>query len=100
MRVGVVGLGYFSQFHLSAWQTDPNCELIGVCDIDQTLAKKAAQNIGTTAFGCIDDLLTTKPDIIDLVLPPASQANMIRLCLAPWRLILCQKPFCTSLAEA
>ena len=100
MRVGVVGLGYFSQFHLSAWQTEPNCELIGVCDIDQTLAKQAAQTIGTTAFDCIDDLLTTKPDIIDLVLPPVAQANLIRQCLAPGRLIICQKPFCTSLAEA
>ena len=31
-KVVVAGLGYFSQFHIDAWQAAPDAELVGLCD--------------------------------------------------------------------
>ena len=100
MRVGVVGLGYFSQFHLIAWRDLAGCDLVGVSDLDPALTRDVARNFDTAAFDNVADLLEADPEIIDLVVPPPAHAALIRQCLAPGRLIICQKPFCTSLGEA
>lgn len=43
----------------------------------------------------------TKPDLVDIILPPAGHADTIRQCIAAGvSAIIYQKPFCTSLAEA
>ena len=42
LRVAVVGLGYFSQFHLRAWQRIGEAALVAVCDRDE--GKVAAED--------------------------------------------------------
>jgi len=71
--------------------------LVGVAD--HTLDK--AQATGAPAFDSIDALLGTNPDILDIILPPTGHADAIRTALTSGvHLIICQKPFCTSLQEA
>jgi predicted dehydrogenase len=72
-------------------------QLVGVADRD--LAK--AQSFGAPGFDSLDALLATRPDILDIILPPTGHAQAIRQALdAGLRAIICQKPFCTSLEEA
>jgi predicted dehydrogenase len=43
----------------------------------------------------------TRPDVLDVIVPPAAQADTLRRALKhPLRAIICQKPFCTSISEA
>ena len=74
--------------------------LVGVADRDPGLARQRAAELGVAAFADLDALLGDDPDIIDLVLPPAAQSDLIARCLKPGRTLICQKPFCRSLAEA
>ena len=99
-RVAVVGLGYFSQFHLSAWAAQPGAALTAVCDRDAGRADEAASRFGAQAHANLQTVLAEDPDILDIVVPPAAQDALIRQALTPGRVIICQKPFCTSLAEA
>ena len=98
LRVACVGAGYFSQFHLSSWARIKDVEITGVADIRM----EAAQATGYAAYGDTCAMLrAAKPDILDIILPPAAQAATIDLALAAGvRTIICQKPFCTSLKEA
>ena len=98
IRVACVGAGYFSQFHYGSWARMDRVTLVGSCNRD--LAK--AQATGLPAFSDLDEMLAkTKPDLLDIILPPVAHAETIRTALAAGiKTMICQKPFCTNLAEA
>lgn len=99
LTVVVAGLGYFSQFHLKAWQDNPFVDIVGLCDPD--LSRREASNLSVPTSASLDDLLhVVQPDIIDIVAPPAAHAQMIQASLAKGRTLICQKPFATSLDSA
>ena len=97
-RVACLGAGYFAQFHLQAWHRAPQAELVAVADKNREKAEEA----GVGAFTSTTQMLaTTQPDILDIILPPDQQADAIRAAFgSETKLIICQKPFCRTLAEA
>lgn len=99
LRVACVGAGYFSQYHIESWRRIPDVELVGVCD--RVYAKAVAT--GAPAFTDLAKMLgAVQPDIVDLILPPVHHAEAIHTAMAHEGLkaVICQKPFCHSLAEA
>jgi predicted dehydrogenase len=101
LRVAVAGLGYFSQFHLAAWQRVDDVALAAVCDPDAAKTEAVAGRTGAAGFTDFSDMLEAcQPDIVDIVAPPPAHAALIRKAALPGRTIICQKPFCRSLAEA
>lgn len=101
LTVGLVGLGYFSQFHLSGWQALPEAKLIALCDRDVARAQDHAAHIGAEAFADPAEMAARhRPDIVDIITPPVAHASVLDAVMAPGRVVICQKPFCTSLAEA
>lgn len=97
-RVACLGAGYFSQFHVDAWARIANAKLVGVAD--RTIDK--ARQTGYPAFDSLEQLLDeTGTDILDIITPPPTHLHAIRVALTHnIKAIICQKPFCTSLAEA
>ncbi len=98
LRVACIGAGYFSQFHFDAWSRIPQVTVVGAADRD--LGKAAAT--GLPAFDDLDRMIDqTKPDILDIILPPPTHAETIRTAIgAGIRTVICQKPFCLDLIEA
>ena len=108
ISVAVIGLGYFSQFHLNAWQNIDGCRITAVCDSNESTLNTVAADIDAQASkhtvktytNAVTLLNEQHADIVDLVVPPPAHANLIRAALKPGRLIICQKPFCVSYDEA
>lgn len=99
--VAVIGLGYFSQFHLDAWEANPGTRIVAVVDHDQDVANAAGNEHRCPAYASTAEMLDEQdPAIVDIVAPPPAHASIIEATLAPGRVIVCQKPFCTSLDEA
>jgi predicted dehydrogenase len=99
LRVACVGAGYFSQFHIGSWLRMPRATLVGVCDVD--IAK--AEATGLPAFGDLSRMLAeVRPDVLDIILPPAAHVEAIRTAVATGGItaIICQKPFCERLEDA
>ena len=98
LRVAGLGAGYFSRFHYDAWQRLDRVELAGVADRD--LAK--AEAVGVAAFNDPGAMLSElAPDLVDIVTPPETHLEMIALSIsAGARAVICQKPFCGTLAQA
>ncbi len=98
LRVAGLGAGYFSQFHYGSWARLDRIELVVCCDRD--IAK--ARATGLPAHDDLAMMLTeTRPDLLDIILPPAAHADTIRTALAAGiRWMICQKPFCRDLTEA
>ncbi len=101
LRVAVAGLGYFSQFHLSAWAGDPRTRIVGLCDPDAERRAQAGAETGAQAFDDAGRMIEeTRPDVLDIIAPPPAHAGLIRQALGRVPLIVCQKPFCTGIPEA
>lgn len=100
LRVGVVGLGYFSQFHLDAWRDIPSTTLAGVFDLDPTRTQEIAAKYNVDGFNAAADLAHQDLDIVDLVAPPPAHKALVEQFAKSGRILICQKPFCTSFEEA
>ncbi|MEM9432875.1 MAG: Gfo/Idh/MocA family oxidoreductase [Pseudomonadota bacterium] len=101
LRVGVIGLGYFSQFHLAAWHALPETALVAACDMSPERRADVATRYDIDVFADAEQMLASGPfDIIDIVTPPPSHSVLIRASMAPERVVICQKPFCVDLSEA
>lgn len=101
LTVAVVGLGYFSQFHLAAWR---RVDAVGAVHVTDPVADRvtwAQDQFEVVGHADPAALLTDcAPDVVDIVAPPPAHEELIRQFAAPGRILVCQKPFCTSLAQA
>lgn len=97
-RVGCIGAGYFSQFHLDGWRRCDGADPVAV--VDRDLARAASS--GLAAYDDAAQMLAElRPDIVDIVTPPATHLDLIRGALVSGaRAVICQKPFCLSVDEA
>lgn len=93
MRVAVAGCGYFAAFHRDAWARLP-VQLVAVCDPDTSKAEHAAAEIaGVHAFTDVEAMLdAVRPDLLDIVTPPSTHAELVALCAARGIPAICQKP--------
>ena len=99
LTVAGLGAGYFSQFHYDAWQRIEGAQLIGAHDPTPAALEQNAP--GVRAFADAETLLAQSPDIVDIITPPPTHRALIEAALAARpRAIICQKPFCQTLAEA
>lgn len=101
LAVAVVGLGYFSQFHLAAWNKMGAVGEVHVTDPLEERTTWAQDAFNAVSHSDAKTLLQTcTPDIVDIVAPPPAHADLIRQFAAPGRILICQKPFCASLEQA
>lgn len=105
VKVAVVGTGYFSQFHLEGWSELPQVQLVGLCDLDLTKASILCAKFGqigvTQVFDNLAHMLdATQPNVVDVVVPPAAQAAVLKEVIARKIPVICQKPFGVDYAQA
>ncbi len=100
-RVAVVGAGYFAQFHVQGWQA-AGASVVAICDTDAGKAAAMAERFSITqVFSDATVMIEEVPvDVVDVVLPPIAQAQVVRASLGRGILTICQKPFGVNVAEA
>ena len=102
LRVATVGTGYFSQFHYEAWHRMADVELVALCNRSAVSAEEYANRyaVPVTYTDFAEMLEREKPDLVDIITPPETHMDYVRLALARDIPVVCQKPFTPSLAEA
>lgn len=100
-RVAMVGAGYFAQFQLEGWR-DAGAPVLALCDTDAKRASLLAErfDVATTFGDAIAMMDAARPDLLDVVLPPAAQAAVVLAALERGIPTICQKPFGIDLAQA
>ena len=104
LKIISVGGGYFAQFHLEAWQRLPNTTLAAIVDTNETTRSTLCTKYPDALIASsLDEAARhVDADIVDIITPPATHRLLIQNAFnyCPAALVICQKPFCTSLQEA
>lgn len=103
LRVGVVGAGMVSTFHLRGWRAlAEHVELVAIADLDPTRAAARAAEFGVARCwpGLAEMLAGERLDAVDIATPPASHAADCLVATDAGVAVLCQKPLAPNLALA
>ena len=102
LKIAVVGSGFFSQFHYDAWSRLQDAELVGAASLDPKGLADVAGRFGVGAL--FDDvgvmLDQTKPDLLDIVAPPAVHRTLLEEAAKRGVDVICQKPLGGDLETA
>lgn len=104
LRGVAVGAGYFSRFHLDAWRRLPGVEIVALADREPERARAAAVQFGLPRTSSSQELATLldteRPDFVDLITPPETHLDLVRLAAARGIAVVCQKPLAPTVDEA
>jgi predicted dehydrogenase len=103
LRVGMIGAGWVTQYHLPGWQKQAHrARVTAIADpsLDTARAKAAAFGIDNVYQSAEAMLAEEQPDIVDICAPRDAHVEMVRLAAAAGCAIVCQKPLAPTLAEA
>src|SRR5712671_1606238 len=97
LRGGIIGCGYFAQFHIEAWRRIPEVELVAAADPDLARARQAAPRVYSTAEEMLDG---ERLDFVDIVTRADSHLPLVRLAASRKIPAICQKPMAANWADA
>ena len=96
-----IGTGFFSQFHLEAWNRIPEVTITALCDLDRPRAEAQMSAYGIAR--CYTDYRTMvaseKPDFIDILSPPASHLEIVDFAARQGIAMICQKPLAPTMDD-
>jgi predicted dehydrogenase len=101
VKVGLVGLGLVCESHIKAYRAHPKARVVAVCDLDEDRAGQIASKYGIpkTYTDYAQMLADTEIDTVDITTPTVLHAPMAIAAARAGKHILCEKPFCLTLAE-
>src|SRR5258708_40216033 len=101
IRVAVVGAGGIGSNHLRACADWPDlCEIVGIADIQESLAQDKAKEFSGTAYASFERMLDEiRPDAISVCTPPNMHLPVVRAAAARHISVLCEKPPARTIAE-
>jgi len=103
MRVGIVGAGAVARrAHLPIYRAIPEIEVVGVADIDQSLAARVAEEFKIPRhFSSGKELLQDNSiELVDICTPTQTHLDIVKLAAERGKHSLVEKPLATSLKEA
>ena len=98
-RVGLVGAGYVSEFHIKALKRLSNVRLVGITDLDAARAKATAQSFGIAAFPSLKVMAAEGLDVVHVLTPPDSHVTVALDALSLGCHVLVEKPLATSVED-
>ena len=99
IKVGVLGVGSLGQHHARNYGDMPDCDLVGVCDIDLKAAQRVASKCSTEAYPNHQELME-KIDAVSIVVPTVYHHAMATEFLEAGIHVLVEKPITSDLVQA
>ena len=95
-RVGLVGAGYVSEFHIKALKRLPHVGIVGIADLDESRAKATAQRFGIASHSSLKVMAREGLDAVHVLTPPDSHMDVALEALSLGCHVLVEKPLATS----
>jgi predicted dehydrogenase len=98
LRVGVLGVGRLGSAHARIVGEIPDCELVGVSDIDAEQARNVASRLSVEVLDASD--LANRCDAVVVAVTTSAHHSVARMALEAGCHVLVEKPLTPTLAEA
>jgi predicted dehydrogenase len=101
LKIGIIGCGKIADQHAEQIGRIPGCEIVGVCDSEELMAKQMCDRfpIGH-CFNDVGKLLdVSRPDVVHITTPPQSHFALGKLCLEAGSNVYIEKPFALNTDE-
>lgn len=97
IRIAVVGCGRIAKNHFAAIKThQDNLELVGVCELNQTLLDEVSAEYGVPGFKHLDDMLKSlKIDLLSICTPSGVHPSQTTLAAKYGVHVMTEKPMAT-----
>ena len=100
IRTAVVGGGTVSEVHLTGVQRNPRTELVGVCDIEEDVARDLADEYDTRAFFDLAEMLAAiNLDWVHLCTPVQTHLDLARTAIEAGVPVQIEKPITETYDE-
>jgi predicted dehydrogenase/nucleoside-diphosphate-sugar epimerase len=96
---GLVGTGSIAEHHVAALGGIEGVELVGVTDLDAARARAFAERMGTRSFPSLAALREAGADVIHVLTPPESHAQVAIAALELGCHVLVEKPLATRVED-
>ncbi|MEH2482461.1 putative dehydrogenase [Nitrobacteraceae bacterium AZCC 2146] len=103
LRIGLIGAGWVTQYHLQAWQKlAGKAQVVAIADpsADNVAARADAFGIAQRFASAQEMLAECDLDAVDIAAPRAVHAELVRMVAERGLPVICQKPLAPTLAEA
>ena len=100
-KIGIIGCGKIAQVrHIPEYIANSKAEIKAVYDINRNRAEEIALKVGATAYGEIDELLSSDLDAVSICTSNDSHAEIAVKALEKGINVLCEKPMAVTLESA
>jgi predicted dehydrogenase len=99
IRAAVVGAGYLGRFHAQKYARLPDCELVGVVDVEVATAERVAAETGARAWRDYRELLG-RVDAVSIVTPTPTHGEIALAFIESGAHVLVEKPVTATVAQA
>ena len=102
MKIGIVGCGFWANYQVAAWYEAVPAVRFAFCDPRLENAEKMAKSFPSLGvYQDIDVMLAAENlDLVDIITPPATHAELTRKVARKGIPVVCQKPMAPNLADA
>jgi predicted dehydrogenase len=102
IRVAVIGAGSISDMHLRSYTSNPQADLVAICDLNESRAKEKAEKYGipNVYTDYIDVMSSPEIDAVSICTWNNSHAPISIAALNAGKYVLCEKPLCKTVEEA
>jgi len=99
-RVGVVGAGYVSSYHLRALKSLRCVDVVGIADPDAARAEQLAQRFNVTGvYPSLEALADAQPEVVHILTPPALHRELAVRAMEMGCHVLVEKPMAERVEE-
>lgn len=102
IKAGIIGCGKIADQHADEIKRIPGCELVGVCDSEELMAKQLYERFGARQYySDVRKMLDeARPDIVHITTPTQSHFALGKMCLEAGCNVYIEKPFTINTEEA
>ncbi len=100
VRVGLVGAGYVSAYHIRALRSLRHVTIVGIADSSLTRAQQVASKFGIpSAYRSLAEMASERPEVIHILTPPASHCALTLEALEMGCHVFVEKPMAETAEE-
>ncbi len=98
LNVGIIGVGHLGKLHAKMFTQIANCNFIGVFDLNFTEAEKTADELKTSAFHSIDELLE-KVNAVSIAATTNAHYEVAKKCFEKNTHVFVEKPITAAIEQ-